>query len=254
MVTRTKLAVILHADVIGSTTLVQRNETIAHDRIQDAFRRLSKKITDYGGITHELRGDALLAEFKRASDAVSAALSFQAENIELNLTLDDDIRPELRIGISLGEVVIADDTLTGPDVVLAQRIEQLAHPNGICISAAIQQAVPNRLPFDYEDLGEQKVKGFDEPLRAYTLTLRSGEELPVPEPRTQTEKPADGARRQWARSGIIAIMFIITGVVIWLQPWNSESDSVGLKRTTLPLPDKPSIAVLAFTNISDDPT
>ena len=120
-----KLAVILHADVVGSTSLVQLNETLAHERIQSAFQQFSKTINSYGGTTRELRGDALVAEFERASDAVTAALAFQIFNEELTATLEDDIQPKLRIGISLGEVIIADDTITGAGVVLAQRLEQL---------------------------------------------------------------------------------------------------------------------------------
>ncbi len=77
-----KLAVILHADVVGSTTLVHRNETLAHRRIQDVFHRFSETIESYGGVPHELRGDALVAEFDRASDA--AGLAFQIENNESN--------------------------------------------------------------------------------------------------------------------------------------------------------------------------
>jgi len=102
------LAVILHADVVGSTALVQQDEQNAHQRIQDSFQRFGKLISDYHGRVCELRGDALLAEFERASDAVSAALAFQLEQDEFNRHLPDDIRPLLRIGIALGEVVIAD--------------------------------------------------------------------------------------------------------------------------------------------------
>ncbi len=127
-----KLAVILHADVVGSTLLVQQSESLAHARIQDAFRRFSLTIEAYSGVTHELRGDALVAEFARASDAVAAALAFQIENTEANARLEDDLQPRLRIGISLGEVVIADNTITGAGVVLAQRVEQLAEPGGVC--------------------------------------------------------------------------------------------------------------------------
>ena len=111
-------------------------------------RRFSETIESYGGKAHEIRGDALLAEYNRASDAISAALTFQAANTEHNNTLDGEIRPEVRIGISLGEVVIADGTVTGPDVVLAQRLEQLAEPGGVCISVEVQHALPGRLPFD----------------------------------------------------------------------------------------------------------
>jgi adenylate cyclase len=108
-----------------------KDERVAHDRIQDAFKRLSETIVSHGGTTHELRGDALLAEFGRASDAVAAALSFQDLNTVFNQSLKDDVRPDVRIGIALGEVVIADSTLTGAGVVLAQRLEQLADAGSI---------------------------------------------------------------------------------------------------------------------------
>ena len=93
-----KLAVILHADVVGSTALVQKNETLAHERIQESFRRFSKTIESYGGTAHELRGDALVAGFGRVSDAICAAIAFQRENSDFNTTLEDDIQPRLRIG------------------------------------------------------------------------------------------------------------------------------------------------------------
>ena len=206
-----KLAVILHADVVGSTALVQRNESVAHERMQDAFRHFSATIESYGGIAHEIRGDALVAEFARVSDAVSAALAFQFANEDHNKGVTDDIRPEIRIGISLGEVVIADGTITGAGVVLAQRLEQLAEPGGVCIQGAAYETVPQRLPFKYESLGEQKVKGFEEPVRVYTVGLEDGKTILPPDPAVRPDKPA------------------------------------------LELSDKPSFAVLPFTNMSGDP-
>ena len=77
MLETSKLAVILHADVVGSTSLVHADERIAHQRMQAAFRRFSDVICAYGGTAHEIRGDALVAEFARASDALCAALAFQ---------------------------------------------------------------------------------------------------------------------------------------------------------------------------------
>jgi adenylate cyclase len=218
MATRTKLAVILHADVVGSTALVQKDERVAHERIQDSFRRLSETITAYGGVTHEVRGDALVAELARASDGVSASLAFQDANTDQNAMLADDIRPEIRVGIALGEVVIADNTVTGPGVILAQRIEQLAEPGGLCISAAIQEAVPRRLPVEIKSLGDHSVKGFDEPVRVYSVSLRAGERVP--------ESVND-----------------------------SYSDDSEAKSSTpvLAVPDKPSIAVLPLDNLSGDP-
>ena len=98
--------------------------------MQAAFHQFSETIETWGGIAREIRGDALLAEFERASDAVAAALAYQVLNVERNAAIEDDIQPELRIGISLGEVIIADNTITGTGVVLAQRLEQLAEPGG----------------------------------------------------------------------------------------------------------------------------
>ena len=182
-----KLAVILHADIAGSTALVQQDEQLAHERIQDAFQCFSDTIGKYHGRVQEMRGDALLAEFGRASDAVSASLAFQAEQIEHIVTLNDNIRPTVRVGIAMGEVIIADNTVTGAGVVLAQRVEQLAEPGGVCVTAAIHEALPQRMPFDLNSLGEQDVKGFDEQVRVYTVSLSPDSVLPKPEALLQTE-------------------------------------------------------------------
>ncbi len=183
-----KLAVLVHADVVGSTALVQANETLAHQRIQDTFRRFSETIISHGGTPHEIRGDALVAEFSKASDAVSAALAFQAASAVHNEGLPDEVRPVIRVGIAMGEVVVADNTITGEGVVLSQRLEQLAEPGGVCIQGAAYETVPKRLPFDYESLGEQELKGFDEPVRAYAVTLKPGGKIPAPE---STRAPAE---------------------------------------------------------------
>ena len=169
-----KLAVLLHADVIGSTSLVQLDETLAHTRFQDAFRRFAETIARHDGITHEIRGDALVAGFPKASDAVTAAVEFQNANRGRNSALEDGIRPQLRIGIAMGEVVIADSTVTGEGIVLAQRLEQLAAANGICIHGAARDTLPKRLALELENLGEQVLKGFDEPVRAFAVRTENG--------------------------------------------------------------------------------
>lgn len=215
MATQSTLAVILHADVVDSAALVQIDERIAHDRIRDAFGRFSETIESHGGSTLELRGDALLAEFPRASDAVSAALSFQLDNAQRNEALTDGIQATVRIGIALGEVVIADGTVTGPGVVLAQRIEQLARGGGICVSSAVVEAVPKRLPVTFNSLGEQTLKGFDESVRVYFVVAG------------QDAKAARDADANSERSAAAS------------PAWDP--------------PDLPAIAVLPFDNLSDDP-
>jgi adenylate cyclase len=174
-----KLAVILHADVVGSTTLVQKDETLAH-------------------------------------------VAFQFENTDHNQNLADNIRPELRVGISLGEVVIADGTITGAGVILAQRLEQLAEPGGVVVQGSVSETVPTRLPLEFESLGEQLLKGFDQPVRVFVAKLKSGESVPGPESHATAALQKD-----------------------------LLDDGSG--RPMLELPDKPSIAVLPFTNRSGDP-
>jgi adenylate cyclase len=241
-----KLAVILHADIVGSTALVRQDEQLAHQRMQDAFRRFGDTISKYYGQVREIRGDALLAEFERASDAVTAALAFQADQVQFNAQFGDQLRPTLRVGIAMGEVVVADNTITGTGVVLAQRLEQLAEPGGVVIQGAAYETIPRRFPFDFVNMGEHEVKGFDEPVRAYSAILKSEKILPVPD-----------STNHKARNTVISIVLLafITVILalVWVKPWEVREQRASLERMAFPLPDKPSIAVLAFDNLSGDP-
>jgi class 3 adenylate cyclase len=245
-----KLAVILHADVAGSTALVQQDEQLAHERILDTFQRFSRNIEKYHGLVHELRGDALLAEFERASDAVTAALAFQADQAYNNSRLTDDLQPKVRVGIALGEVVIADNTVTGAGVVLAQRVEQLADAGGLCITAALHEAIPRRMPFDLEDLGEQTLKGFDDPVHVYRVELSQGELIPSPAQANKPETSAEPGRLKIAIA--VVLVAVVAGTVYWLFPSEAMEEPASVERMAFPLPDKPSIAVLPFTNMSAD--
>jgi adenylate cyclase len=240
-----KLAVILHADVVGSTAHVQQNETLAHERIHAVFNRFSEVIKSYGGVTHELRGDALVAEFERASDAVTASIAFQDANSIRNLELGDDLRPVLRIGVAMGEVVIADSTVTGEGVVLAQRLEQLAEPGGLCISGAVHETMPQHLPFHQDDLGEQELKGFDEPVRVYRVRLKDGESLSKLDIQTKNKSIT-----QVAAIGIIIVLLGGIGLLAWNQFAAPDFEPLDPDAMTQLLPEKPSIAVLAFDDLS----
>jgi adenylate cyclase len=139
-----------------------------------------------------------------------ASVEFQLANRTHNEELSDEVRPALRVGIAMGEVVIADSTVTGEGVVLAQRLEQLAHAGGVYIHDAVYQIVPKRLPFEYENLGEHEIKGFDDLLRVYSVRERGG-------------------------------------------PIASATEKAPRPKPPLDLPEKRSIAVLPFENMSPDP-
>ena len=230
-----KFAVILHADIAGSTRMVQIDEHLVHDRIQDTFCRFAKTISKYSGRVLESRGDAILAEFERPSEAVTATLAFQANQSDYLSTLDGDLKPEVRVGIAMGEVVIADNTVTGAGIVLAQRVEQLANPGGLCITSAIHEALSKRFPFEFDDLGEKNLKGFDHLVRVYRVSLSSGSTIPAPDqirPTNRLRTP----RRVVATVTTLALL-IAAGLALWVKPWQASEQPVSADRITPSLED-----------------
>lgn len=245
-----KLAVILHGDIAGSTKMVQQDEHLAHERIQETFHQFSETIEEYSGQVLELRGDALLAEFERPSDAVSATLAFQSRHLKFLTSIGDEIKPEVRVGISMGEVVVADNTITGAGVVMAQRVEQLAEPGGACITSAVQESLSKRVPIELVNLGEQDLKGFDEPIRVFKVILDANQSVPLPQLASSREQP----KILWKQKGLVALLAlaIVVGIVYWVNSGEQLEEKVSVEQMAFPLPEKPSIAVLPFTNMSDD--
>ena len=151
----------------------------------------------------------------------------------------------------MGEVVIADNTVTGAGVVLAQRVEQLADPGGVCITAAIHEALPNRMPFDLENIGEQTLKGFDDPVRVYRVELSANQSIPIPQ---QSSKSDTSPSKPKLLVATIVIALVLAGsAAYWFKALEPKMETASIERMAFPLPDKPSIAVLPFTNMSGDP-
>ncbi len=167
-----RLAAILAADVVGYSRLMESDEVGTLDRLK-ALRRevFTPMITEFGGRIFKITGDGALAEFASAVDAVNSAVAVQRALTERNATLPEDKRLELRIGASLGDVIVEGGDLYGNGVNVAARMEGLADPGGICISGNVYEHVSHSLEMNFEDLGEQSVKNIDQPVRCYRVVM-----------------------------------------------------------------------------------
>src|SRR5712671_5790126 len=165
-----RLAAILAADVAGYSRLMGADEEGTLERLQ-ALRRelLDPKIAEHRGRVVKTTGDGLLVEFASVVDAVRCAVAVQQAMPERNSSVATDNRIELRLGINLGDVIVEGDDLYGDGVNIAARIEALADAGGVFVSNTVHDHVRDRLPFVFEDLGEQQVKNIARPVQVYRV-------------------------------------------------------------------------------------
>ncbi|MCZ6849445.1 MAG: adenylate/guanylate cyclase domain-containing protein [Alphaproteobacteria bacterium] len=249
-----KLAVILAADFAGYSRLMGADEE-ATLKTLGAYREvIDATIAGHDGRIFATAGDSVVAEFASPVEAVRAAISIQEELSVRNAGLADERKMLLRIGINLGDVMVQRDNLLGDGVNVAARLEGLAEPGGICLSDMVYQSVEAKLDLAFEDLGAQSVKNIAKPVRAWRIVPGSAASAASsrPPPRSQV-LPRLGVL---AFAAIAVAVLAITGAAIWNTylpgpaPPNEGASETGM---ALPLPDKPSIAVLPFTNMSADP-
>jgi adenylate cyclase len=171
-----KLAAIFYADVADYSRLTGEDEEATHRRLSEYLDLVSNSIGHHKGKVVHYAGDAVLADFSTVTNALECASSIQGDLYSRNLEFPDDRKVQFRIGINLGEVIVDRDDIYGNGVNVAARLESLADAGGICISDAVRTAIGNKLPLEFEFMGEQAVKNIKEPIRAYQVMLLSGEQ------------------------------------------------------------------------------
>ncbi len=164
-----KLAAILYADVVGYARLTGTDEEGTHRRLSEYLDRLSAAVARHHGRVVHYAGDAVLADFSTATEALTCAADVQRELAEKNSDTPEGSKVEFRVGVNLGEVIEDRGDIYGDGVNVAARLEGLAEPGGICISESVRSAIGNKLDLVYEPMGEQSVKNIAEPVRAYRI-------------------------------------------------------------------------------------
>jgi adenylate cyclase len=201
-----RLAAIMAADVVGYSGLIRSDEDGTLAALKSLLADLiGPKIAEHHGRVVKLMGDGVLAEFASVVEAVRAAAEMQQALAERNAVLPKGQRIEFRVGVNLGDVVIDGDDIHGDGVNVAARLEGLAEPGGVCVSAAVYDQVRDRIELPFEDLGEQRVKNIDRPVHVW----------------------------RWFRDAVASLPKI--------------------DQMKMPLPERPSIVVLPFNNMSRDP-
>lgn len=213
--TERRLSGILIADVVGYSRLMEEDEGWTIRNLEDNKKLMARLIKEFNGRVVDSPGDNILAEFTSVVNAVECAVTIQRELKDKYTGSRETSRMEFRIGVNLGDVIIKDNSIYGDGVNAASRIESLAEPGGICVSRPVYDQVKRKIDVQYDYLGEHHVKNLDEPVRIYKVIL------------DKDSSKAETKERSFEKASFDRMVF--------------------------PLPERPSIAVLPFDNLSGDP-
>jgi adenylate cyclase len=246
-----KLTAILSADVKGYSRLMGEDEEATVRTITTHRKVITSVIEKYRGRVVDSPGDNILAEFVSVVDAVQSGVEIQEVIRAKNAELPEKRRMEFRIGINLGDVIQEGERIYGDGVNIAARVEGLADPGGICISGSAYEQIENKLALGYEYIGEHTIKNIVKPIRVYRVPTGPETLQKV----TEEKRPPPSWQRP-ALAVVIVLLVVAGGVAIWKSsrlPTSPPMEVASVEKMAHPLPDKPSIAVLPFDNLSGDP-
>jgi adenylate cyclase len=243
-----KLTAIVSADVKGYSRLMGEDDEATVRTITVYREVITEVVQKHRGRVVDSPGDNILAEFASVIDAVSSAVEIQEELRIRNSELSKERKMEFRIGVNLGDVIHEGDRIYGDGVNVAARVENLADPGGICVSGTVFDQIESKLPLGYEYLGEQNVKNISKPVRIYKALMD-----PEAVGKVIGEKRAEVKRGQRVALILVTVLLLaLGGFLVWRTAFPPVKVA-SVEKMAFPLPDRPSIAVLPFDNMSKSP-
>ncbi|MGE5798557.1 MAG: protein kinase domain-containing protein [Ignavibacteria bacterium] len=233
-----RLSAIMFTDMVGYSSLTQKNEALALDLLKEHREILRSLFPKFDGIEIETAGDSFFVEFTSALEAANCAVEIQKTLHERNLNVSEEKRILLRIGLHVGDVVHTGSYVHGDGVNLAARLEPIALPGSICVSEDAARQIRNKIDYPLIDLGKKRLKNFQLPINVYKIILpwESG----FKEPRLTKKINFSFSENRYLSIGILLLLMVI-GYFIWQSAKNG-----------LAIKSNKRIAVLPFINISQE--
>ena len=229
-----KLAAILYADVAGYSRLTGEDEEGTHRTLRLYLDAMATAIEGHDGRVVHYAGDAVLAEFGSVVAALTCAVDVQKDLAGRNADVPDERKVRFRIGVNLGEVIVDRDDIYGTGVNVAARLQSLAEPGGICVSAAVHDQVQGKLDVGFQFMGRQKVKNIAEPVSHYRVLLEGST---AAGPRRAPAGASPARRTAWRL--VLLALALVVGLTVWQVASPPAPEA----------PGPPSLAVLPFRTI-----